>query len=181
MLSIGITGHRALRQIQPIKTGIHQILIKIDHEFQEKEWQIFSLLAEGADRLVVHSTLEYKPSARLIIPLPFSIPEYINDFSSQESKNEFYQLFDLAYEVIEPEPVSTRDSAYLSAGIQMLDRANVLVALWDGKSAKKIGGTGNLVDLARQRRLPIAWLQCGNGISLGKNQGNLIFENFHRT
>ena len=181
MLSIGITGHRALSQIHLIKTGFHQILMKIDQEFKDKDWQIISLLAEGADRLVVLSTLEYKPNTRLIVPLPFSVPEYIKDFSSQESKNEFIQLFDLAYEVIEPEPVSTRDSAYLSAGIQMLDRANVLVALWDGKSARKIGGTGNLVDLARQRRLPIVWLQCGNGISLGKNQGNLKFENFHHT
>ena len=152
--------------------------MKIDQNFQEKEWQIFSLLAEGADRLVVHSTLEFKPSCRLIIPLPFSIPEYINDFSSQESKNEFYQLISHAYEVIEPKPVTTRNQAYLSAGIQMLDRINLLVALWDGKSVKKIGGTGNLVDLARKRSMPIAWLQCGNGINLGKNQGNLKFENF---
>jgi hypothetical protein len=179
LLSIGITGHRSLRQIPLVKIRIHEILLKIDHDFQEKDWQIFSLLAEGADRLVVHATLQFRPNTRLIIPLPLPIPKYINDFSSEESKNEFFQLLGQAFEIIEPVPASTRSRAYLSAGIHMLDRINVLIALWDGKNASKIGGTSNLVDLARQRNLPIAWLHCGNGIHQDKNQGNLKFENFH--
>ncbi len=44
----------------------------------------------------------------------------------------------------------------------MLERADVLVALWDGRAAQRRGGTGGMVAEARRYDLPIAWIPADN-------------------
>ncbi len=44
----------------------------------------------------------------------------------------------------------------------MVTRSDVLLALWDGQNAQGQGGAGEIVALARQKGLPLAWVKCGN-------------------
>ncbi len=67
----------------------------------------------------------------------------------------------------------------------ILEHCDVLVALWDGQSEQGKGGTGEIVAIARERGLPLAWVQCGNrqpGTNqptlLRGRQGKVIFERF---
>ena len=75
------------------------------------------------------------------------------------------------------------DAAYEHAGLVMLDRCEVLVAIWDGMHAQGQGGTGGLVAEARRRAMPVAWVHAGNRrtgtvepTSLGDQQGAVSFE-----
>ena len=76
-----------------------------------------------------------------------------------------------------------RSEGYWLAGRKMLERIDVLIALWDGQISQGQGGTGEIVAIARQKGLPLAWVKCGNrrpgtGIatSLKEEQGKVSFE-----
>jgi hypothetical protein len=66
-----------------------------------------------------------------------------------------------------------------------VNNCDILVAIWDGKKAQGIGGTGDIVELARQKLLPVAWIQAGNRrhgtkepTDMGTVQGNIVYERF---
>lgn len=60
-------------------------------------------------------------------------------------------------------PQPTREAAYEAAGLYGLDHAAVVVAIWDGQSARGRGGTPEIVTHARERQLPLAWVHAGSG------------------
>jgi hypothetical protein len=179
-IAIGVTGHRALRDVEKITAGIDRALERIDRRFPGQDWSVISSLAEGADRLVVERALAYRPDARLVAPLPMAPEQCKAIFSSDESWKEFERLLRQASQVILPPPDQTGDEAYLAAGLAMLDRADLLIALWDGQAAQGRGGTGEIVEIARRRGLPIAWVLAGNRYSpsVGSEQGKVVFERF---
>jgi hypothetical protein len=184
MVAIGVTGHRILTEIEKLQAGVEEALQRIERAFPGHAWTGMSLLAEGADRLVVHRVLA-RPNARLVVVLPLPTADYLADFGSPESKHEFFTLLAQAEDVIELPPAPTRDAAYEAAGLYVLDHCEVLLAIWDGQGAQGQGGTGAIVAQARQRGLPIAWVHAGNRqpgtqepTSLGAEQGRVTFENF---
>ena len=183
MIRIGVTGHRFLAEIYKLQAGIDQVLTLIAKAYPDKTWSVVSALAEGADRLVVQRVLLARPDTRLIVPLPLPVSDYTQDFTSELSRMEFQELMARAAEVIPPPEVTSRNEGYWLAGKTMLERIDVLIALWDGKVAQGQGGTGKMVTVARQRELPIAWVKCGNrrpgtneALSLGEQQGQVKLE-----
>lgn len=185
MIRIGVTGHRSLVEIPRLQAGINLALSQIARLHPGKAWSVVSSLAEGADRLVVQRVLLARPEARLMMPLPLAVSDYILDFSTEESRVEFENLLAQAAEMILPITVPMRSQAYLQAGISIVTRCDVLIALWDGQKAQGQGGAGEIVAIARQKGLPIAWVKCGNRlpgtnepVSLGEEQGRVIFEGF---
>ena len=179
MLTIGVTGHRFLNEIEKLKIGIDQTLQRIEEFAPGQVWSVLSPLAEGADRLVVTQIWKVRPETRLIVPLPLPINEYIEDFQTQSSREEFHRFLERAEKVIVLPPASSRRNAYHAVGKYLVKHAQVLMALWNGLPAKGQGGTQEIVALARQRSLPLVWVQCGNRSSLGESQGLVSVENFH--
>lgn len=184
MVVIGVTGHRVLADLDKITVGVDEALRRIDRAFAGQPLAVISPLAEGADRLVVRRVLA-RSKARLVVPLPLSQRDYMTDFESHESKEEFLSLVDVAHELIVLPPAPTREEAYAAAGQYVLDHCDVLVAIWDGQSARGPGGTGDIVAQARQRDLPLAWIRAGNRklgtqgpTTLGEEQGKVTFECF---
>jgi len=183
MIVIGVTGHRILSEVEKIKAGIDEALDYIAHRFAGEPITVVSSLAEGADRLVALSALS-RAGARLRAVLPMPEQEYLADFKSSESKEEFLSLLARADEVVELSPPADRDEAYEAAGESMLSQSDVLIAVWDGRREQGRGGTGQMVATARSRRMPIAWVKAGNrrpgtseATTLGPEQGEVIFEN----
>jgi hypothetical protein len=43
----------------------------------------------------------------------------------------------------------------MDASVQMIEQADELFAVWDGKPARGYGGTADVVDAARKRGLPV--------------------------
>ena len=117
-----------LAEVEKVNAGIFEALRSIEERFPEKPLTIISPLAEGADRLVVYRVLE-RPRARLIVPLPLPKQDYLTDFASTKSKNEFLRLLDQAEEVIELPPTETRNAAYEAVGNYVLDHCDVLIAV----------------------------------------------------
>ena len=81
MLTIGVSGHRKLNNLEDITIAIDEVLHKIIAEYGKKSLQVISPLAEGADRLVVWRAIK-NFSVKLIVPLPLEISDYVLDFES---------------------------------------------------------------------------------------------------
>jgi hypothetical protein len=160
VIRIGVTGHRFLSDIENLVVEIDKVLSRIELNQPREDWVVISALAEGADRLVVERVLKYKPTAKLVVPLPLPVEEYQEDFVGDESRQEFLRLLNLAVDVIPLPAPSAREEGYLAEGLYVLDHCDVLIALWDGLEAQGLGGTGQIVALARERRIRLAWIRC---------------------
>jgi hypothetical protein len=127
--------------------------------------QVISPLAEGADRIVARSALEQ--GAELIVLLPFPPENYLLDFSTSESREEFLELLGRAHEIVElggrRDSEASRNLAYSQVGEILVARSDVLIALWDGKPASGAGGTAQVIDMARRVGRPIFWLPTSTG------------------
>ena len=116
--------------------------------------------------------------------LPIPKYDYLADFEPAQSKDEFLRLLAGADEVIELPPRASREEAYAAAGDAVLQRADVILAIWDGQGAQGQGGTAEVIAGARTRSKPTAWIHAGNRkpgtmepTSLGSDQGRVTFEN----
>jgi hypothetical protein len=183
MVTIGVTGHQTLAEVEKLEAGLDEVAHRLEVAFPE-EWRVMSALAEGADRLVANRLMARK-GTRLLAVLPMSRQEYETDFETGASKKEFGDLLDDADEVMEIPPQSHRDDAYEAGGSAVLEESDVLVAVWDGQAAQGIGGTGGIVAEARKRKMPLAWIHAGNRkpgtiepTTLGEEQGAVTFESF---
>jgi hypothetical protein len=162
-LRIGITGHRRLSDLDALTAALDESLDRFlatlpTHDLANTPVSlcVISALAEGADRLGVESLLER--GAELEVVLPLDPDDYRQDFESPESSAEFDRLRGQAQrESVMPEAPS-RNEAYLACGQQIVDRSDVVVAVWDGRPARGPGGTGDIVEYARERLVPLIWL-----------------------
>lgn len=183
MATIGITGHRFLAERDKLAAGLEQVTARLEAD-HPGPWTVVSALAEGADRFVAHRLLA-RPGSTLVAVLPLPVAEYVADFDSEPSRQEFDDLLARAREVVVVAAQADRDRAYEEAGLAALDRSDVLIAVWDGQGAQGRGGTGGIVATARSRGLPVAWVHAGNRrpgteepTSLGAEQGTVTFERF---
>lgn len=181
MTVIGVTGHRVLADVD----GVHRALDGAVRELADRcpePWTVVSALAEGADRMVARRLLA-RPGTHLVVVLPLDREDYLTDFATEQSRAEFDELLGLAAEVVHVGPQPRRDDAYAAGGRAVLDRADLIVAVWDGEGAQGQGGTGDVVQEARRRGLPLVWIHAGNRkqgtlqpTSLGRDQGTVSYE-----
>jgi hypothetical protein len=145
-LWVGVTGHRALARPDEVAAAVDAALDRIDGD--GRALVAVSGLAEGADRIVARRVLA-RPGGRLVALLPLEPADYIADFADADSVREFTDLLAAAdeYEVITGSASDdwTREAAYERAGHAMLDRSDVLLALWDGQPGRGRGGTADMV------------------------------------
>lgn len=156
MITIGVTGHRNIHPTNELQQAI-DIALEATLENNGNGVVIVSPLAEGADRIVALQVLEKHP-CELIVPIPHSLQEYLEDFDTETSKQEFLSLIKAAKKLIELPVHGGKDAGYLAAGQYVLNHSDVLFALWDGKPARGVGGTGQIVELARKQKKPIVWI-----------------------
>ncbi len=182
MIRIGVTGHRILTEIEKLEQGIDIGFSRIERSFPGP-FTLISSLAEGADQLVAQRALDRWHDCQLIVPLPLPISAYQANFTTPESLANFNHLISTANEILPPPQTDDLPKAYLLTGQSMLERIDILIAVWDGQPAQGIGGTGNLVELARRIGIPLVWVHAGNRqpgteipTSLGAEQGQVSFE-----
>ena len=184
MVKIGVTGHRFLKETNKIIKGVDEALKMVEKKFGTP-FIVVSSLGEGADCLVVHRAQSMREETKLIALLPLRMEDYMEDFSSLVSKVDFINLLETADQLFELDKGDSRTQRYFLAGKQILDQCDVLIAVWDGQKSQGEGGTAEIVALARERGLPLAWIHAGNRLagtkkptSLGESQGKVTYERF---
>jgi hypothetical protein len=189
---VAVTGHRILAELDKVSAGVDLALEEIERTWSMGPLHLVSALAEGADRMAVFATERRDEAKRsteeqarwsLVVILPLGSDEYQTDFKTDASRVEFRELLERAREVVTLPASASREAAYEAAGLAVLDRAEVLLAIWDGQDAQGQGGTAGIVAEARRRGMPIAWVHAGNRkpdteepTSLGEEQGEVTFE-----
>ena len=179
---IGVTGHRTLQNPNPIIAGVDKTLHAIRKIFEIECIDILSPLAEGADRIIAKRALAID-GTKLIAVLPLPVEMYQEDFRSPQSIKDFQGLLELAVEIIELPRIINREESYRNVGKYLVAHCDVLIAIWDGQPARGPGGTAEVVALARDRNLPVAWIysgQCVNEkvVTADAKHGDVYFERF---
>ena len=176
-IRLGVTGHRVLPHAQLVKDRIADCLSRIRGD--SRRLLLLSPLAEGADRLVAETLLNsFSPFAELHVLLPFAKPAYEKTFSDPSAIQAFRTLLDQARSVktLPSIPHSEPEDAFLACGKSVVDRSDILVAIWDGQPAKGRGGTGDVVAYARNVQKPLAWILSEPPFSLRFENLNLPLE-----
>lgn len=161
-LRIGVTGHRRLPDEEPLAGQVRQALQRISELVPSSPhtpvlFTVISPLAEGADRLVAREVLKDQ-DADLEVPLPLPQEDYLRDFEADESKSEFKEMLSRAKVVTKVLSSRSREEAYENVGRYVVDRCDVLIALWDGEPSRGQGGTAEIVCYARRRGVPLIWI-----------------------
>ncbi len=160
---IGVTGHR-LNVLTAERAGqlggeIAAVLTGIAGA-RAAEMILVSSLAEGADRIAADAAL----SAGMILHalLPFARDAYGQDFAGAESQRDYARLLSRAAKITErPVARGTADMdarAYEACGAEMVGLCDLLIAVWDGKDGRGIGGTRDVIEMALQARKPVIWI-----------------------
>jgi hypothetical protein len=141
-MNVGITGHQRLRN--PSSWG--WVSDRLEETIAKSGPQLtgVSSLAAGADQLF--AALVLKRGGRLYAVLPFA--GYEATFADEDHKREYQRLLGLTTGV-EIMPLTHADElAYLAAGKRVIDLSDIVVAVWDGRAAAGVGGTGDAVQYA---------------------------------
>jgi hypothetical protein len=135
---------------------------------------MISALAKGSDRIVAKRVLQ-RPDSVLQAVFPMDLEEYSKDFSSDPADLREFE----ALRARDPNPTvlgvsdkSKQDSSnapesqedrtekYYKAGIWVVERCEILVAVWNGKPARGRGGTGDAVAAALRRGRRVFWINA---------------------
>ncbi len=167
-IRIGVVGHRALPDPALVVAATERILGELSAQVGSTPhlFEIVSALAAGADRVVAETVLNW-PSApgaahRLVALLPLAKDDYIQDFD-EASRPVFERLLGRASEVQLAADGKTRPAAYQRCAEEVVDRCEILIAVWDGQAARGTGGTAETVAYARRVERPLFWIHSETG------------------
>lgn len=153
-LRLSVTGHRHLAHEPSIAEAVDVVL---DRRLAGRaSSEVWSSLAEGADRLVARRVLR-RAGGSLVAVLPLEPDDYEDDFETAGSRAEFRDLLAVAgrTDVVGPDETGSRESAYERAGHAVVDATEVLIALWDGEGSRGQGGTADIIHYARARQVDL--------------------------
>jgi len=176
-LRLAVTGHRTLPNPDEVEKAVNSALDIIMELLPPaaraaSQMVAISALADGADRLVAKCVL-MRPNGRLEVILPMAEAEYLEDFSSTDSVQEFEHLLAAASWVATVSQMPTRNDSYEAAGRAIVDRADITIAIWDGRDAGGKGGTAEIVRYVREYRRPLIWISAAGGEPVVENLARL--------
>jgi len=142
-MKVGITGHQQFDDLS--------VLPWIEETIREKlgscsELCGLSSLAKGADQLFAGVLLEL--GGRLEAVLPFG--DYEATFEKPEDLARFRELLARCSAVTTLEFAGSNEQSYFVAGQYVADNSQLLIAVWNGRPAAGLGGTGDIVSYARR-------------------------------
>lgn len=145
MTVVAITGHRALDDAALTRREIDEVLAGVDAPLVG-----VSALAAGADQIFADAVLAAGGALEVIVPA-LDYRESLDPVT----RATFDRLLAAATTVTTMQYEHAGRGAYLAAGLEMLDRCDLLVAVWDGEASRGDGGTADIVHRARMRGIPV--------------------------
>jgi hypothetical protein len=144
--AIGLTGHQKMPAVAR------------DHAERELRTLIarhpgitgLTCLAAGADQLFARILLEAGNTLHAVIPSC----GYERTFNAEDLAT-YRDLYAAAAEVTVLDFAGPGEHAYHAAGIYIVEHCDLLAAVWDGRPAQGLGGTGDVVAYARAVGRPV--------------------------
>lgn len=140
-MKIGFTGHQNLppEYVPEIQHGLREELKR-----DATGLTGLSSLADGADQLFASTVLAIGGALEVIIPST----EYETTFS-ETSLVGYKRLLGKAARVCQLPFTRPSEEAFFAAGKYIVDHSDRIIAVWDGEKAAGLGGTGDVVQYAR--------------------------------
>ncbi|TDD42588.1 hypothetical protein [Saccharopolyspora elongata] len=148
MPHIGITGHSNLPAASvPL---VREALAAALSVYREGLAGV-TCLARGADQIFARAVLDVGGSFEVVLPAA----DYRERKVKPDNAAEFDELIGKASQVrTMPFDESNRD-AYMAASEHVLGSVDAMLAVWDGRPSGGYGGTGDVVQAARERGIPV--------------------------
>jgi|GEM_PF-6872501 len=153
---IGITGHRALSDIQKkkvrpvVKKALQNIMFIELERSPDTTFVALTPLAEGADHLFADVAMEL--AIPLQVLLPFEKEKYLEGFSSDERRAEFHATYNVVDAGSKRElnilGSSEPNELFMKLGYEVVNKTDYLIAIWNEKKGKGKGGTADTVTQA---------------------------------
>lgn len=146
-MRIAISGHRGLsaETTSQIASAIRSQLNQCSNEVIG-----LSCLADGADQIFARAVLDHGGQIEIVIPA-----RQYREGLPEESQPTYDELLSHAVVVHEMPFHDSTPESHMKASMFMLDHADELWAVWDGKPARAFGGTADVVAYARHHGLPV--------------------------
>jgi hypothetical protein len=139
-MNIGITGHQRLEK--PEAWSWVELAIRRELDQAAQPLTLITSLAIGADQLGARLALNRGAAIKAILPF-----EDIERTFSEPDLAAYHRLIKHAsVEILCT--AGTDEDAYLAAGKRVVELSDLLIAIWDGESAKGRGGTADVVSYA---------------------------------
>lgn len=108
-------------------------------------------LAAGADQLFANCV--HAQGGRLVVIVPRD--DYESFFDEPDDLDAYRALLRIADRKIELHDSGAPERSFFRAGEYITENADALMVVWDGRPAEGLGGTADIVRLARRRRCPV--------------------------
>lgn len=147
MIRIGVTGHQKIPASaqHPIECRVRGVLE------EQPEFHVVTSLAAGADQLVALAARTVGGAIEAIVPCR----GYADVFESRRARDTYAELLAAAVDVCFLDFAEPSEEAFWAAGRAVVDRADLLLAIWDGEPSRGLGGTGDVVAYAQRCDLPV--------------------------
>lgn len=141
----GVTGHQNLGDQETI-SWVEDCFIQEIPKYHITKG--LTCLAIGADQLFV-GVLE-----KFYIPYIAIIPSdgYEGTFENENTREDYVSYLVKADDTIKLNFSSPTEEAFYAAGKYIVDHCDILFAIWNGKAAKGLGGTGDVVKYAKVKK-----------------------------
>jgi hypothetical protein len=163
VLTVGVTGHRPNRLVLPpaaVKRRCLDALSAIAAGSRHCRKIAISALAEGADRAFAEAALTARFELHAL--LPFASHDYETTFSDPLGLPHYKALLrDTAGVEAMAGSLADAEEAYQALGQALAERADMLVAVWDGAPGQGRGGTPEVIETALAAGKPVIWIDAG--------------------
>jgi hypothetical protein len=141
---IGVTGHRDLTpETACLVAGA------FDRHLAERPDVVgLSCLAEGADVLFAWAVLRRGGALEAIVPSA-------EHRGRRDDVAEYDRLLERAATVTRLPYPEDGPAALMAASLVLVERSDLLLAVWDGRPARGLGGTADVVEYARRAGVPV--------------------------
>ncbi|HKT02736.1 MAG TPA: hypothetical protein VJT31_24665 [Rugosimonospora sp.] len=148
MPQIGITGHARLDGATP--ELVFDALVDTLREHADPAPRGVTCLAYGADQIFARAVLALRGTFDVVLPA--------RDYRARLSRGHrgpFDELLARAGDVVTMPFARSSRQAYLAASLHMLQRVDLLVAVWDGRPSRNLGDTADVVCTAQRAGVPV--------------------------
>ena len=153
MTIIGCTGHQTLTLAT--QAAIADAFSSHLERFADDNLEGVCSLAIGADQIFARAVLAAGGRLHAIVPCA----DYASTFTTDEARSSYAELLASCASSEELPYPSPTEEAFMAAGRSVVDRSDLLLAVWDGAPAAGLGGTADVIRYAAEhsKMVEIVW------------------------